>query len=109
MATNITFHEGAVSYDERCELLGQRGATVWLTGLSASGKVSFVVSNIKQEQSECGGGNDGEMMNLRVDVLWVRENRIFNRNGIQGKFKSSRCLSLLSKQSEDKSWLRQLW
>ena len=56
MATNITFHPGispktiasislmnrdpgAVTPDERHELLGQRGLTIWLTGLSASGKV----------------------------------------------------------------------
>lgn len=40
MATNITFHEGAVSDSERSDLLKQKGATIWLTGLSASGKVS---------------------------------------------------------------------
>jgi len=38
MATNITFHEGSVTAEERVQLLGQRGATIWLTGLSASGK-----------------------------------------------------------------------
>ena len=57
MATNITFHpgiyhsyhrshlvdvnrgQGAVTPEERHELLGQRGLTIWFTGLSASGKV----------------------------------------------------------------------
>lgn len=39
MSTNITFHEGAVADNERSELLNQKGATIWLTGLSASGKV----------------------------------------------------------------------
>jgi len=38
MATNITFHPGSVSGSERIQLLGQRGVTIWLTGLSASGK-----------------------------------------------------------------------
>lgn len=38
MATNITFHAGSVSTEERSSLLGQRGLTIWLTGLSASGK-----------------------------------------------------------------------
>ncbi|EKM80892.1 hypothetical protein AGABI1DRAFT_112607 [Agaricus bisporus var. burnettii JB137-S8] len=38
MATNITFHLGSVTTQERIGLLGQKGATVWLTGLSASGK-----------------------------------------------------------------------
>jgi len=38
MATNITFHPGSVNIEERVELLKQRGITIWLTGLSASGK-----------------------------------------------------------------------
>ena len=38
MGSNITFHPGSVTASERTELLGQRGATIWLTGLSASGK-----------------------------------------------------------------------
>jgi hypothetical protein len=81
MATNITFHPGgqqlplelassfspplpslpltlllvrtAVSTEERAELLGQQGATIWLTGLSASGKVSIL--NLEQ-QSRLGRG-----------------------------------------------------
>ncbi len=35
---NITRHAGHVATHERAELLGQRGAVVWLTGLSAAGK-----------------------------------------------------------------------
>jgi len=38
MATNITFHPGSVTAVERTDLLGQKGVTIWLTGLSASGK-----------------------------------------------------------------------
>jgi len=38
MATNITFHPGSVEPTERAQLLGQKGLTIWLTGLSASGK-----------------------------------------------------------------------
>src|SRR5437660_3767845 len=37
-ATNITWHEGSVSREEREQLLNQKGVTVWMTGLSASGK-----------------------------------------------------------------------
>ena len=36
--TNITWHEGAVTREDRQHLLGQKGVTVWMTGLSASGK-----------------------------------------------------------------------
>jgi len=38
MATNITFHPGSINPTERVELLRQKGVTIWLTGLSASGK-----------------------------------------------------------------------
>jgi len=38
MATNITFHPGSIDATERVELLKQKGVTIWLTGLSASGK-----------------------------------------------------------------------
>lgn len=42
-ATNITWHEGTVSRAERQQLLNQKGATVWMTGLSASGKSTIGV------------------------------------------------------------------
>ncbi|KAH7107903.1 adenylylsulfate kinase [Auriculariales sp. MPI-PUGE-AT-0066] len=44
MATNITFHPGAVGTTERAELLGQKGLTIWLTGLSASGKSTIATA-----------------------------------------------------------------
>lgn len=37
-ATNITWHEGHVGREERAALLKQKGATLWFTGLSGSGK-----------------------------------------------------------------------
>ena len=37
-ATNITWHEGHVTRDERNTLLKQKGCTIWFTGLSGSGK-----------------------------------------------------------------------
>ena len=37
-ATNITWHEGHVSRAEREKFLKQKGALIWFTGLSASGK-----------------------------------------------------------------------
>src|SRR6266853_2040879 len=40
-ATNITWHEGHVSRAERSALLKQKGATLWFTGLSGSGKSTF--------------------------------------------------------------------
>ena len=35
---NITWHHGKLTLQERQEKLGQKGAVVWFTGLSASGK-----------------------------------------------------------------------
>ncbi|MBW2273748.1 MAG: adenylyl-sulfate kinase [Deltaproteobacteria bacterium] len=41
---NITWHDGQVTRDEREHLLGQRGATIWFTGLSGSGKSTVAVA-----------------------------------------------------------------
>jgi bifunctional enzyme CysN/CysC len=43
MADNVTWHHGAITPDERAASLGHRGATVWLTGLSGSGKSTVAV------------------------------------------------------------------
>src|SRR3984885_7861657 len=42
-ATNITWHDGSVTREERQQLLGQKGVTVWMTGLSAAGKSTIAV------------------------------------------------------------------
>src|SRR6476620_3971702 len=43
-ATNITWHEGHVSREERAQLLKQKGCTLWFTGLSGSGKSTLAVA-----------------------------------------------------------------
>jgi adenylylsulfate kinase len=43
-ATNITWHDGDVTREERAANLGQRGATLWMTGLPASGKSTIAVA-----------------------------------------------------------------
>lgn len=47
-ATNITPHHGTVSRGDRERQLGQRGAVVWFTGLSGSGK-STVARAVEQQ------------------------------------------------------------
>jgi adenylylsulfate kinase len=42
-ATNIVWHQGAVNRDDREKLNRHKGATVWLTGLSGSGKSTIAV------------------------------------------------------------------
>lgn len=43
MATNITWHAG-LTHEERVELRGQKGLTLWFTGLSASGKSTIAIA-----------------------------------------------------------------
>jgi len=43
-ATNIVWHQGAVTRADRERLNGHRGATVWFTGLSGSGKSTIAVA-----------------------------------------------------------------
>jgi len=38
VATNIHWHEGHVTREERFQKMGQKGCVVWMTGLSGSGK-----------------------------------------------------------------------
>jgi adenylylsulfate kinase-like enzyme len=42
-SSNVTWQEGALQRAERWQALGQRGATLWLTGLPAPGKSTVVV------------------------------------------------------------------
>ena len=44
VATNITWHAGQVTCQERQQNLGQQGATIWLTGLSGSGKSTIAMA-----------------------------------------------------------------
>ena len=44
VATNITWHDGTVTRQERQDVLKQKGATVWFTGLSGSGKSTIAVA-----------------------------------------------------------------
>ncbi|MCK6527904.1 adenylyl-sulfate kinase [Myxococcota bacterium] len=46
-ATNIVWHHGSTTREDRAKTLGQRGVTLWLTGLSGSGKstVAYALEN----------------------------------------------------------------
>ena len=43
-ATNVVWHDGEISREERQNLLGQTGAMLWFTGLSGSGKSTIAVA-----------------------------------------------------------------
>lgn len=52
-ATNVTWHEGDITREHREKLLGHKGATLWFTGLSGSGK-STVAVELEGALSEMG-------------------------------------------------------
>jgi adenylylsulfate kinase len=43
-ATNVTWQDGQISREDRYEILRQKGATIWFTGLSGSGKSTIAVA-----------------------------------------------------------------
>jgi adenylylsulfate kinase len=61
-ATNITWHEGHVTREEREGLLKQKGATLWFTGLSGSGKstVAFTLEHALVQQGHLAYVLDGD-------------------------------------------------
>ncbi|MBW7906309.1 MAG: adenylyl-sulfate kinase [Phycisphaerae bacterium] len=62
VAANITWHEGHVERAQRYALLRQRGATIWLTGLSASGKstIAFTAEHLLVESGRLAYVLDGD-------------------------------------------------
>lgn len=52
-ATNITWHKGAVTREDRERLLNQQGAVIWYTGLSGSGK-STLAHAVEEKLFETG-------------------------------------------------------
>ncbi|MBI3754646.1 MAG: adenylyl-sulfate kinase [Deltaproteobacteria bacterium] len=42
-STNIKWHHGKVTKEDRIKLMRQRGVTIWLTGLSGAGKSTIAV------------------------------------------------------------------
>src|SRR5437762_6338255 len=61
-ATNITWHEGHVTREERAPLLKQKGATLWFTGLSGSGKstVAFTLEHALVQRGHLAYVLDGD-------------------------------------------------
>jgi adenylylsulfate kinase len=43
-STNVTWHDGEITTSDRSTLLGQKGVTIWFTGLSGSGKSTIAVA-----------------------------------------------------------------
>uniref|UniRef100_A0A7S3UA91 Adenylyl-sulfate kinase n=1 Tax=Picocystis salinarum TaxID=88271 RepID=A0A7S3UA91_9CHLO len=61
-STNIKWHEGSVSREEREKLLDQRGCVLWFTGLSGSGKstVAYTLEHALAERGKLAYVLDGD-------------------------------------------------
>jgi len=61
-ATHITWHDGHVGREEREALLQQKGATVWFTGLSGSGKstIAFTLEHALVQRRHLAYVLDGD-------------------------------------------------
>ncbi|KAM3418734.1 Adenylyl-sulfate kinase [Cercospora zeina] len=81
MATNITWHPG-LTRKERSELRGQKGATIWFTGLSASGK-STIAEALEQHLLKQGLqtyrlDGDNVRFGLNKDLGFSPQDRVEN-------------------------------
>ncbi len=81
-ATNITWHEGSVSREERQKLLNQKGVTVWMTGLSASGKstIACILEQMLLHKKKHAYRLDGDniRMGLNKNLGFSAEDRTEN-------------------------------
>jgi adenylylsulfate kinase len=81
-ATNITWHEGSVSREERQKLLNQKGVTVWMTGLSASGKstIACILEQMLLHRKKHAYRLDGDniRMGLNKNLGFSAEDRAEN-------------------------------
>ncbi len=81
-ATNITWHEGSVTREEREKLLNQKGVTVWMTGLSASGKstIACILEQMLLHRKKHAYRLDGDniRMGLNKNLGFSAEDRAEN-------------------------------
>lgn len=69
-STNVTWHDGDITIDDRSALLGQKGATLWFTGLSGSGKSTVAVALEKAlfERGKLSYRLDGDNIRLGINI-----------------------------------------
>ncbi len=81
-ATNLTWHAGAVTRADRERLLGQKGLTVWMTGLSGSGKstIAVLLEQMLLERKKLAYRLDGDnvRLGLNKNLTFSAEDRAEN-------------------------------
>lgn len=81
-STNVVWHKMNVSREDREELLKQKGAVLWFTGLSGSGK-STVASSLEKRLHDMGKltytlDGDNVRHGLNSDLGFSNEDRVEN-------------------------------
>ena len=68
-ATNVTWEEGLVSREDRYQILRQKGATIWFTGLSGSGKstISAALERALYKRGKLSYRLDGDNVRLGIN------------------------------------------
>ena len=68
-ATNVHWHDGEISRDDRDRLMNQKGATLWFTGLSGSGKSTIAVAleEVLFERGHLSYRLDGDNIRLGIN------------------------------------------
>ena len=68
-ATNVHWHEGDITREDRNKLLKQKGATLWFTGLSGSGKstVAVALEGVLLEHGHLAYRLDGDNVRLGIN------------------------------------------
>jgi adenylylsulfate kinase len=79
---NVRWHHGAVSRHDRQRLIGQKGVTIWMTGLSGSGKstISCAVEKMLLDRGRLAYRLDGDnvRMGLNKNLGFSAEDRTEN-------------------------------
>lgn len=82
ISSNIRWHSGSVGRSQREALLGQHGVTVWLTGLSGSGKstIAFAAEKALVEVGHLAVCLDGDNLRhgLCADLSFTTKDRTEN-------------------------------
>ena len=68
-ATNVHWHEGDITRAHRAKILGHKGATLWFTGLSGSGKstVAVELEGVLSEMGVLSYRLDGDNVRLGIN------------------------------------------
>lgn len=117
-ATNVHWHEGDITREDRHRLMGQKGVTIWFTGLSGSGKstVAVTLESALYERGKLTYRLDGDNIRLGINknLGFSAEDRTENirRIGEIAKlFVDSGTIALssfISPYREDRDKVRQL-